>query len=325
MHSGTFTLRAPLLRTAGAAFAARPAPLRRSAAGLAAAELRASLDEHRQLSPPSGATAVYDFETDRDMFEFVQSDFFAEHHWERRACRLRLPAGLAESRGLPVDTSTLFSQGTSWAVGAEPRDRLGQDGDSHEQRNIHLVLGSFQGLPGPGGGERVSGVDVVAVVRRSGCTAISHAVQLWDAPTAALCLELAEVVGRPVNANLYTAASFIGEKGSAGAAWGGIEAHNDPHCVLILQLAGRKRWDLWHAQPCALPVNHNLVVGKRGSSKLKAADLGVPDYTTELEPGDVLYVPRGGVPPSPWLNLTFTLSMALAPVGSNSRRRIRGW
>lgn len=64
-----------------------------------------------------------------------------------------------------------------------------------------------------------------------------------------------------------------------------FKAHYDPHNVLILQLHGRKRW--WcYGQKDAYPL----------AGKTFADDqLPPPEWEGVLEPGDVLFVPRGDV------------------------------
>lgn len=64
-----------------------------------------------------------------------------------------------------------------------------------------------------------------------------------------------------------------------------FKAHLDPHNVLILQLHGRKRW--WcYGQLAASPT-----VAKA----FDAGALPAPEWEGVLEPGDVLFIPRGDV------------------------------
>lgn len=65
----------------------------------------------------------------------------------------------------------------------------------------------------------------------------------------------------------------------------GFRAHYDSHCVLVLQVEGTKEWRLYDT-PVELPLNtqgfdpHNVPVGAETDRFV-------------LEPGDMLYVPRG--------------------------------
>lgn len=65
-----------------------------------------------------------------------------------------------------------------------------------------------------------------------------------------------------------------------------FKAHFDAHNVLILQLYGRKRW--WcHGQSTRFPM--------RGQTFARLEDLPPAEWEGVLEPGDILYVPRGDV------------------------------
>ncbi|BAZ11066.1 putative cupin 4 family protein [Calothrix sp. NIES-4071] len=65
----------------------------------------------------------------------------------------------------------------------------------------------------------------------------------------------------------------------------GLAPHYDEHDVCILQITGTKIWHLYHS-PIKLPCNEN--------HKIKDFPaLGEPDFTVELQPGDLLYIPRG--------------------------------
>ncbi len=64
-----------------------------------------------------------------------------------------------------------------------------------------------------------------------------------------------------------------------------FKAHLDPHNVLILQLHGRKRW--WcYGQLAASPT-----VGRA----FEPGELPAPEWEGVLEPGDILFIPRGDV------------------------------
>lgn len=65
----------------------------------------------------------------------------------------------------------------------------------------------------------------------------------------------------------------------------GLAPHYDEHDVCILQITGTKIWHLYHS-PIKLPCNKNHKIKDFPS-------LGEPDFTVELQPGDLLYIPRG--------------------------------
>lgn len=64
--------------------------------------------------------------------------------------------------------------------------------------------------------------------------------------------------------------------------------HWDTHSLVAVQLEGRKRWELF-APVHALPIpGHRM-----GTVDAPRVDAGAPTWVVELEPGDLLYVPRG--------------------------------
>ena len=78
-----------------------------------------------------------------------------------------------------------------------------------------------------------------------------------------------------------------------------VPPHSDDHDVFILQLHGRKHWLVWptdHPRAQRQPFADEQA-GKDGLNlpveKLTMAELGPPELDALLEPGDVLYIPRG--------------------------------
>ena len=109
---------------------------------------------------------------------------------------------------------------------------------------------------------------------REGATLILDAANELSPPLQRLCAGLAAEFACSCQANLY-------------ACWGttqGFDVHWDDHDVFVLQVEGRKRWRLYGSTREA-PTRRDL-----------HADHPKPDeplYETVLEPGDVLYMPRG--------------------------------
>jgi len=67
----------------------------------------------------------------------------------------------------------------------------------------------------------------------------------------------------------------------------GLGVHHDTHDVFVLQVHGRKLWQVWDAAvPFPLPHQRKLPPGAE-------VPVGVPLVDAELGPGDCLYVPRG--------------------------------
>ena len=93
----------------------------------------------------------------------------------------------------------------------------------------------------------------------------------WPA-VAALRAGLSDDLGHSINMNLYLT--------PAGAQ--GFQAHMDGHEVFVLQLDGPKRWEVYKP-------NYRLPL----ESRVTGGELGTAVLSPELEPGDLLYIPRG--------------------------------
>ena len=92
---------------------------------------------------------------------------------------------------------------------------------------------------------------------------------------ASFCRQLEDAFGLGVQAN-----SYYTPRGSQGFA-----VHHDTHDVLVLQVAGEKRWLLYNPL-LELPLKH-----QRYSRSL--GDEGEPTDDIILRAGDMLYLPRG--------------------------------
>ena len=71
----------------------------------------------------------------------------------------------------------------------------------------------------------------------------------------------------------------------------GFSAHYDVHDVFVIQLAGRKHWTI-HAPVLTDPLR-DQPWNARAAAVAAAARDTEPAIDTILEPGDVLYLPRG--------------------------------
>jgi bifunctional lysine-specific demethylase and histidyl-hydroxylase NO66 len=120
-------------------------------------------------------------------------------------------------------------------------------------------------------------VDVPRVLEHweAGATIVLQALHVRWHPLAVFCRALEEVLENGVQANAYYT-----PRGSQGFA-----VHHDTHDVLILQVAGEKRWLLYEPL-LELPLKH-----QRYSSELGAH--GEPTDDLVLGAGDTLYLPRG--------------------------------
>jgi len=130
------------------------------------------------------------------------------------------------------------------------------------------------------GSEFFNGVPDIAQIQseyRSGATVVLPALQRTWAPLRDLCDALENEFSHPVHANAYLT------PGDSP----GFTPHYDAHEVFVLQIAGSKRWRLFEP-PLRLP--HRTQTFSPTGFVLPA-----PIAELELDPGDLLYLPRGYV------------------------------
>lgn len=109
-----------------------------------------------------------------------------------------------------------------------------------------------------------------------GATMVFQGLQRYWAPAQAFCTALSAELGHRVQANAY----FTPPRSR------GLALHFDPHSVFAVQLAGRKRWNV------SEPIER--LPRRRWSRVRHAGRADTPELLDlVLEPGDVLYVPRG--------------------------------
>jgi bifunctional lysine-specific demethylase and histidyl-hydroxylase NO66 len=116
-------------------------------------------------------------------------------------------------------------------------------------------------------------VDPVKAVRlfRGGATIVLGTVNLLLPHLHELCKDIETDLGHPVDANVYAAPPHARA----------FEVHCDAQDIIIVQIHGGKRWELFDA-----------IVPNPGGGKV-LTDLGASSSLYELREGDVLYVPRG--------------------------------
>ena len=115
----------------------------------------------------------------------------------------------------------------------------------------------------------------VAAEWEAGATIVLQALHVNWHPLAVFCRRLEDALGHGVQANAYWT-----PRGSQGFA-----VHHDTHDVLVLQVAGEKRW-LVYDPLLELPLKH-----QRWSATL--GEPGKPSDDLTLRAGDTLYLPRG--------------------------------
>ena len=125
-------------------------------------------------------------------------------------------------------------------------------------------------------GSRVNAASLLSELS-NGATLILNTCDEVSQPAKALAVELERLIHRKVMVNLY-------------AGWrhdNGFDVHWDDHDVLILQVAGRKHWKVWN--PTRLyPFKTDLV-----DTSLATHPTDEPMWDAMVEPGSLLYIPRG--------------------------------
>ena len=110
-----------------------------------------------------------------------------------------------------------------------------------------------------------------------GATIVLQSLQRSWAPLTAFSRQLELFLTHPVQVNAYL----------TPPASRGLGVHHDTHDVFVLQVHGRKLWQVWDAA-VPFPLGHQKQLPPGAESPTEA-----PQVDAELAPGDCLYVPRG--------------------------------
>jgi bifunctional lysine-specific demethylase and histidyl-hydroxylase NO66 len=111
----------------------------------------------------------------------------------------------------------------------------------------------------------------------AGATIVLQGLHRSWAPLTGFCRELELFLTHPVQVNAYL----------TPPASRGLAVHHDTHDVFVLQVHGRKRWQVWDAA-VPFPLGHQTKLPPGADDPAEA-----PLVEAELAPGDCLYVPRG--------------------------------
>jgi bifunctional lysine-specific demethylase and histidyl-hydroxylase NO66 len=112
---------------------------------------------------------------------------------------------------------------------------------------------------------------------RRGATIVLQSLQRSWPPLTGFARELELFLTHPVQVNAYL----------TPPASRGLGVHHDTHDVFVLQVHGRKLWQVWDAA-VPFPLGHQKQLPPGAESPTEA-----PQVDAELAPGDCLYVPRG--------------------------------
>ena len=110
-----------------------------------------------------------------------------------------------------------------------------------------------------------------------GATIVLQSLQRYWPPLAAFSRQLELFLTHPVQVNAYL----------TPPSSRGLGVHHDTHDVFVLQVHGRKLWQVWDAA-VPFPLAHQRTLPPGAESPA-----GAPLLDAELAPGDCLYVPRG--------------------------------
>ena len=212
----------------------------------------------------------------RGLFWPLSCDHFTEAYWEKRH-HLTRNSSVLKNTGLAVGFPALLRAPDLSAMAEYWTFKVRED---HSQA-VMLRPNSFS-----------HDVDTYppgtlltrALIRRalaSNRTVVLHNVELYWRPIAVLTYALQRHFGVYSQANVYY---------SPPGLQAAVHAHQDAQSVFIVQCQGMKRWQLWSP-----PHRWRLRLNQRGKGGDVApeSELKEPLGRFDLQPGDVLFVPRG--------------------------------
>lgn len=193
------------------------------------------------------------------------SDFLSEH-WERAPLLIQPdePDRFADLLGIGDIEALLGSQ-----TFRRPDLRI-----VHSERRIERDAYMFDGLVDP--------ARLFALFREGATVVFERLDQRWP-PLRRLCRAMEQALGHAAQCNVYLTGGRSHDR--AGDSAQGLRRHYDTHDVFVLQLAGTKEWSLFDTA-IELPVKAQQPVPEH------YAAMPVRRSFT-LQPGDMLYLPRG--------------------------------
>lgn len=211
-------------------------------------------------------TAAFDLAA---LFAPARPEAFFHAHWERKPLHVARDDARYYDRIITnADLERVISNGDL----RYPAIQLARNGSylaaEAYTRNVKHGSEFFNGVPDIG---------QIQSEYRSGSTVVLPALHRTWAPLRELCAALENEFSHPVHANAYLT------PGDSP----GFTPHYDTHEVFVLQIAGKKRWQIF-APP--LPLPHRSQPFTPVGYALPA-----PIIELDLKPGDLLYLPRGYV------------------------------
>ncbi|MDN3358573.1 cupin domain-containing protein [Actinomadura sp. DC4] len=137
----------------------------------------------------------------------------------------------------------------------------------------------------PNGISELANATLVAGELENGASLVLNDLHFTWQPIAGACRHLSHEVGMPAHANAY-----LTPHGSQG-----FDHHHDTHSVFIVQTEGSKTWQLYRPF-LPLPLERHAwprqVLPPEEWHRLRELP---PDHEFVLEPGNVLFIPRGWI------------------------------
>ena len=199
----------------------------------------------------------------------IDRERFSEEYWARRALLTRGASDFSDIFSADAVDELVSRRGLR-----SPFLRVAKDGAT-------LPTASF--TSGAGVGATISDqLDDTALWRQfdDGATLVLQALQRTWEPIGRLVSSLNDELGNPVQANAYITPPQNQ----------GFDDHYDVHDVFVLQISGTKRWVI-HEPVFPDPLRDQPWTDRR--EQVGAAAATEPATDAVLEPGDVLYLPRG--------------------------------
>jgi len=191
---------------------------------------------------------------------------FVAEYWER--------APLLVSRSDPSYYDGLFS--------LPDADQLLSDGIDSSHLRIARANRDLGDTNTAQRNQAAGGLEALYQDFRDGTTIVFRSLnERWSALTA-LSQNLSAELSARINVNAY-----LTPPGSQG-----LSTHYDTHDVFVLQTSGTKHWRIYHS-PVRLPLKPQPTGGKDGAAASPAVEGWSTNIEAVLQPGDLLYIPRG--------------------------------
>ncbi|XP_046387189.1 ribosomal oxygenase 2-like isoform X2 [Ischnura elegans] len=228
---------------------------------------RKRISNGEKCETEDGMAYYFDYASPKRLFESLihpqNFNSFFEEYWEKK------PLVIARGLSTPVldKFTALFSRSTLMNIVKTKNVHFERDLNIFRYRN-----GKRDNLNDKG---RVSG-KLEKIINKEKVTVQFHQPQRFQDSLWQLMEMLESFFGCLVGANVY-----ITPGGSQG-----LPPHHDDIEAFVLQLEGQKRWRLYK------PI---LELPRSYSDGLSEAEIGEPTHTVILNPGDLLYFPRGTI------------------------------